>query len=233
MDGVTRRVSVVRGGGRAAATVLLAVAAVLMTAPSFAAGSDAAPRYYVAIGASETLGFQGTGPGGATRVTHQGYTDDLVNAERARWPGLQLVLFACPGLRMDVALDGGRPTTLPASLRHVVPSTTTGRCRRTAGSEVEAAAAFIASHRGQVELVTLDLGYPDVAECLLGKAVDAACVTDALGRIRAGLPAVVSRLRTAGGSSLRIVGLSHADPFLAYYLGESVPDPTFSEATAA
>jgi hypothetical protein len=206
-----------------AGTAVLAASTTVTAAPASSSG----PFYYVAIGASETLGFQATGPNGATRVTDQGYTNDLVAMESARWPNLQLALFACPGLRVDMALYG-RTTNPPGS---IAAKTTSGRCERPGRSEVGTASTFIRSHRGQVALVTLDLGYADVAACLKGATVDSACVSDALSRIRSVLPTVVSRLRAAGGSSLRIVGLDHEDPFLAYFLGKSNPHAAFAAAS--
>ncbi len=212
------------------AAVLPALAAALATSLIPAPGAGGAARsYYVAIGGSETLGFQGTGPGGSTRVTNEGYTDDLIAMERTRWPGLQLVVFACPGLRVDMALTG-RTRNPPGSF---AAKTTSGACRRSAGSEVGTASAFIRSHRAEVVLVTVDLGYPDVAACMTGKTVDSPCVTAALARVRSALPTVVSSLRKAGGSSLRIVGLDHEDPSLAYYLSKPDPDPSFAEASAS
>jgi lysophospholipase L1-like esterase len=225
-----RRLGAARRAGRLAAATLSVVATALAaTAILTLDAGGTSHSYYVAIGASEALGFQGGGPHGSTRVTDQGYTNDLLTMERSRWPGLQLVLFACPGLRVDMALSG-RTTNPPGS---IAAKTTSGRCRRKAGSEVGTASTFIRSHRGQVVLVTVDLGYPDVAACMKGKTVDGPCVTDALARVRSVLPTVVSRLRAAGGSSLRIVGLSHEDPFLAYYLGKRDPDSAFAMASAA
>ena len=218
-----------RHAARLAAAGLSVIAALAATAILAADAGGASHEYYVAIGASEALGFQGGGPHHSTRVTDQGYTDDLLTMEKTRWPGLQLAVFACPGLRVDMALSG-RTTNPPGS---IAAKTTSGRCRRKAGSEIGAASAFIRSHRGQVVLVTIDLGYPDVAACMKRKSVDAVCVTDALARVRSDLPTVVSRLRAAGGSSLRIVGLSHEDPFLAYSLGKRDPDPAFAQASAA
>lgn len=170
-------------------------------------------RYYVAIGASQTLGYQPSAPGGSQRPTDRGYAHDLAAVERARWPGLRLVRIACPGIRMAQALSGG------------------GSCHPRAGSEVAKASAFLRSHAGQVALVTIDLGYPDVAACLAGRTVDAACVADALTQVRSSLPKVVSRLRAAGGPSLTLVGLDHEDPFLADYVGRSDPTPAFAEAS--
>lgn len=157
--------------------------------------------FYVAIGASQALGYQPTTSGRSQRPTDRGYAHDLTAMERKRWPSLRLLRFACPGIRLRLALSGG------------------GACRHPHGSEIATASAFLRSHQGQVSLVTVDLGYPDISTCLAGRYVDAGCVTGALARIRDRLPAVVSRLRAAGGSSTTIVGLDHDDPFLAAYLG--------------
>ncbi len=209
-----------------AAIVLAAVtlATSLIMAPE---AGGASQRYYIAIGGSETLGIQATGPDGSTRVTDQGYTDDLITMEKARWPGLQLVPFACPGLRVDMALSGR--TTSPAG--SFAAKTTSGRCRSSSGSEVERASTFITAHSGQVALVTVDLGYADVAACMTGHAVDSPCVTAALARVRSALPTVVASLRAAGGSSLEIVGLDHEDPYLGDYVGKH-PEKSFAEASA-
>lgn len=212
-----------------AAAVLTAVAVVVASAALLVPGAGAAPQayYYVAIGASEALGYQGSGPGGVTVVTDQGYTNDLVAMEAARWPGLQPVVFACPGLRVDMALTG-RTTSPPGSW---AAKTGSGRCALGTGSEVGTAAGFMRSHPGQVTLVTLDLGYADVAACMPGQTVNLACVTDALARVRSALPVVVSRLRAAGGPALTIVGLDHEDPALAYDVGRPHPDRADAEAS--
>ncbi|MGH8980532.1 MAG: hypothetical protein ACRDWE_05865 [Acidimicrobiales bacterium] len=170
-------------------------------------------NYYVAVGASQTLGYQPT-PWGSQRPTDRGYANDLTAMERTRWARLHLVKFACPGIRLDLALHGG------------------GRCRRPEGSEVATAAAFVRAHPGQVVLVTLDLGYPDVESCMDEGRVDSACVAGALALVRTDLPKVVSRLRAAGGSTLTIVGLDHFDPFLSDYVASPAPRPAFAEASA-
>lgn len=200
--------------GLAVATMaVVALAATAIVAPAPLSGS-ASRRYYLAIGASDALGYQPTASGRSQHPTHRGYVTDLTAMEKARWPGLRLVRFACPGIRIGKALYGG------------------GRCRR-AGSEVAAASAFVRSHAGQVELVTVDLGYPNVAACLAGRTVDSACVTDALAEVRADVTEVVARLRTVGGPSLEIVGLDHDDPLLADYVGNPDPDPGFALQSAA
>lgn len=213
---------------RWAVVLVTAASALAFTAVPASGGTRSTPHYYVAIGGSETLGFQGSGPAGATRATSQGYTNDLLAMEAARWPGLQLEVFACPGVRVDMALTG-HTTSPPGSM---AAKTTSGRCSSATHSEVGTASAFIRGHRGQVVLVTVDLGYADVTACMTGKTIDPICVTDALARVGSALPMVVSHLRAAGGSPSRIVGLDHEDPYLAFYLSKPSPDSTVAEATA-
>lgn len=215
-----------RRGRRIAVAVAAGLIALAGIATVAIGASENAPLYYVAIGASQTLGYQPTGPG-VQRPTAQGYTNDLLAVETARWPGLQLVTFACPGIRVDMALSG-RTTNAPGSM---AAQTASGRCRRSTGSEIGTAAAFIRAHPGQVALVTVDLGFPDVTACLRNQTINSACVTDALGRVSAGLPKVISRLRAAGGSSLNLVGLNYEDPFVGYYVGTSDPNPSFANAS--
>lgn len=156
------------------------------------------PRpYYVAIGASESVGVQPV-PGRTGVVpTHEGYANDLVAMEQSRWPGLHLVPFGCPGITAQGALDGA------------------GACTYPAGSEVATAVAFLREHPGQTALVTVDLGFNDIWPCFLHRAVDARCVDAGLARIASSLPAIIAKLQSAGGSRLTIVGLEHSDPYIA------------------
>lgn len=137
-------------------------------------------EYYVAIGASEIFGYQPTS-GGLHAPTHVGNVHDLAVMERTRLPGIAVVRIACPEIRMELALAGG------------------GRFNRPRGSEVATATAFLRAHRGHVELVTVDLGFPDMGSCLVGRTVAPKCVEEVLSWVRALLPIVVSRLRRQEG----------------------------------
>jgi lysophospholipase L1-like esterase len=181
--------------------VAAAVATGLFASPGY---TGAEPRasgttgpYYVAIGASESLGVQPVASDHRDVPTNEGYADDLSKMEQSRWPGLRLVGFGCPGITAQGALDGQ------------------GTCRYAAGSEVATAVRFIGDHRGQVALVTVDLGFNDVWPCLVHRSIDAACVGRALHRISVAVPAILAALRAAGGPNLLIVGLEHADPYVA------------------
>jgi len=174
------------------ATGLLAA---LPAAP--AAASSSGGPYYVAIGASESVGVQPLAADHRGVRTDDGYANDLVAMEQGRWPGLQLVDLGCPGITAQGALDG------------------VGRCRYPYGSQVDTAIRFIEDHPGEIAFVTVDLGFNDVWPCLVHERVDNRCVATALARVGAALPEILAALRTAGGPHLRIVGLQHADPYIA------------------
>ena len=153
--------------------------------------------YYVAVGASESVGIQPVPWEGRAVRTDQGYADVLRRMERRRWPGLRLADFGCPGITAQGALDG------------------TGACQYPKGSQIATATSFVAAHPGAVAFVTVDLGFNDVAPCLAGEVVDQSCVDAALRHIASAVPAVVADLRAAGGQDLLVVGLQHADPYVA------------------
>ncbi len=165
-----------------------------------AAGGTPPTTYYLAIGASESLGVQPVALHPEGRPTRQGYADDLVDIERARWPGLSLVQVGCAGETAVAAVDGG------------------GKCPYAAGSQLGAAVDFLRANPGDTVLVTVDLGFNDVRACLAHRAVDAGCVSAALDGIAGVLPGALAELRSAGGPALEIVGLEHNDPFLGDYL---------------
>lgn len=179
----------------------MAVAAAMVPS-AVAAGIQAPPAktYYVAVGASESLGVQPSVTSRQSVPTHHGYANALVAMERSRWPGLRLVHFGCPGITAQAALLGG------------------GTCRFAAGSEIQAAADFLRRHPGKTVLATVDLGFNDVWPCLADHTVAPACVTSALETVSSVLPATLHDLRAAGGPGMMMVGLLHNDPCLASYL---------------
>ena len=201
---------------------LLGLGALGLATPVAAAGSafgvakagaatPAATTYYVAVGASESLGVQPTAASPRGARTDDGYANALLAIERSHWPGLHLVHFGCPGITAQEALTGG------------------GRCRFGAGSEVAAAVDFIRDNPGRTVLATVDLGFNDLSPCLGRGTIDASCVAAGLERVSRAVPVVLRELRAAGGPRLQIVGLLHNDPYLAAYL-QGARGRRFSEA---
>jgi lysophospholipase L1-like esterase len=188
------RMIVVVGGLCAAA--LLAGAGIGVT-PARAA--DLGPHYYVALGASDSVGYQPTLARPLGQRTDEGYADDLEATEQARWSDLELVQLGCPGETTNAMLYGG------------------DNCHYAAGSELAAALAFLRLHPSTV-LITVDLGYNDLERCLGRDEVDQTCVSNALSDVRVQLPQILAALKAATQPGTRIVGVGHYDPYLSSYL---------------
>jgi lysophospholipase L1-like esterase len=179
-----------------------AVAVALLLGSTTSAGADPSTAgqpgpYYVAIGASESVGVQPEPWDRHGVRTDKGYADDLTRMEQRRWQGLQLVDYGCPGITAQGALDG------------------LDDCHYAAGSEVATAVDFIGAHADDIAFVTVDLGFNDIRPCLAHHVVDGGCVEAALRRISVAVRTVLGELRAAGGQDLLIVGLQHADPYVA------------------
>lgn len=184
----------------AAACAAAAIVSAFTAAASTRGRSLTTAAYYLSVGASESVGFQPV-PGLPHGVrTDQGYANDLAAIERARWPGLRLVGFGCPGITAEGALSGRGP------------------CRYPAGSEVATAVRFVRDHRRSTVLATVDLGFNDISPCLAHRTVQRACVRSALARVGDAVGAVLRRLEAAGNPRLKIVGVLHNDPYLGAYL---------------
>jgi lysophospholipase L1-like esterase len=91
------------------------------------------------------------------------------------------------------------------------------------------AVKFLKVHKGDAGLVTIDLGFNDIRNCLAVTPVNGTCVNDALNVVQVGIPKIVKDLKAVSGPHVKFVGLEFENPFLAYYLlGASGP----SNATA-
>lgn len=183
------------------ATIAAMVAAVAMCATPAGAHSRRGhgdDTYYLAVGASESVGVQPVPGHPDGEPTNEGYANDIATMEQPRWPGLQLDQLGCPGITAGEALDGDD-----------------GGCHYPAGSEIATAVAFLRSHGDETVLLTVDLGFNDIWPCMSSRRVDKGCVRRALTDIEQSLPVILPRLRAAGGPNLAIVGLEHGDPFLA------------------
>ena len=169
-----------------------------------------APAYYVAVGASEAVGYQPVPGQRHGAPSGRGYAEDLARIEARRWPGLALIELGCPGIDSVAALTGDSP-----GLPGVTSAGGPARCHYPQGSEVATAVQLIRQRHGRTVLVTVDLGFNDVWPCLRHDSVDQACVSTGLQQLGTSLPVILHRLRAAGGPHMLIVGLEHSDPYLA------------------
>jgi lysophospholipase L1-like esterase len=184
-----------------ALSAAIAITATAAAGPALAASSDtahspAATSYYLALGDSLAQGVQ-PNAAGASVETDQGYADQLYAALRLGDPGLQLVKLGCPGETTGTMLNGGI-------------------CSYPQGSQLAAAVSFLQAHPGRVSLVTIDIGANDLNPCVA--SLSETCVGSALTMVGNNLYEIMSQLRAAGGSNVRIIGMTYYVPELAEWL---------------
>ena len=157
--------------------------------------------FYLAVGASSSLGYQPMGiPGGREHATKRSYADDLVELQAKKGVTLSLLQIGCPG-------------ETAASMLSAVD-----HCFSTSDGQLHQAVLFLRSHRNEAGIVTVDLGFNDVRACLTRPALVPVCANAGVAAVRNSMPKVLSELRSAAGPRVRFVGLLAADPFLAHYL---------------
>jgi lysophospholipase L1-like esterase len=187
--------------------LLLASTAVLVCSAS-APAAGARTRHYLALGDSLAQGMQPQSAG-ITVNTDEGYADQLYATERSRIQGLKLVKLGCGGETTTSFLTG-RGNSLALLLG----------CNPAGGSQMTGAERFLREHhrRGEVALVTLDIGANDVVGCASGAKFDISCVTRGVDHLNANLPLIMRRLRRAGARGVPMATMTLYDPFLQLYL---------------
>ncbi len=157
--------------------------------------------FYLAVGASSSLGYQPMGiPGGREHATKKSYTNDLVELEAARGLNFSMLQIGCPGETSASML------------------TAVDHCFPTSNGQLHQAVAFLASHHSETGIVTIDLGFNDVRACLTRPTSNQSCADTGVAAVRDSMPKVLRQLKAAGGPKVRFVGLLVDDPFLAHYL---------------
>jgi lysophospholipase L1-like esterase len=196
----------------ACAAMLVVLAAALLSAALAAGGKTPAragvTRYYLSLGDSLAQGMQ-PDTAGITRNTNQGYADQLYALENRKIPRLKLVKLGCGGETTSSFLTGrGNADALILG------------CTPRGGSQMAAAERFLRAHRrrGQVALVTLDIGANDIVGCVHGASIDEPCVIRGLERADRNLPSIMRRLRSAAATGTPMAAMTLYDPFLQLYL---------------
>ena len=153
---------------------------------------------YLALGTSLSRGVQ---PG--TGHANEGFVDVLWGGVRQQIPTLGLRNVSCRGETSLSMLTGKR-----------------SECHYPAGSQLEAAVAFLEAHPGQVAFVTLEVGANDlVLRCFDGRTglIDRACAVEQRPRLKERLTQIVDALSTAAGPTVPIVAMTYYDPFLGLW----------------
>jgi lysophospholipase L1-like esterase len=91
------------------------------------------------------------------------------------------------------------------------------RCVRTGGSQLQAAERFLKAHhgRGQVALVTVDIGANDVDGCTDPGVDLLTCVTAGQASIKQNVPAILKALRGAAARDTGLAAMTLYDPILS------------------
>ena len=201
---------------RLATLAVLVISAALVAscaAPAGAANSAARragsrTSYYLALGDSLSQGVQ-PDAAGVSLPTGQGYADQLYTALRAGDPGLRLVKMGCSGETTNTMIKGGI-------------------CRYPAGSQLRQAVSFLRAHRGQVSLITIDIGANDPDSCIQRPTIMkiAGCITSSFSETTENLTKIMTQLRAAAGPAVRVIGMNYYVPALAEWrdglLGQQV-----------
>jgi lysophospholipase L1-like esterase len=185
-----------------AAAAAVALAGVTAAGPALAAprAPAPAPAYYVSLGDSLAQGVQPNAKG-ASVETNQGYADQLYTALKMGNPVLKLEKLGCPGETTTSMIKGGI-------------------CKYSTGSQLSQAAAFLKAHAGHIQVVTIDIGANDLNPCVALTTTPkiVACLDKVFPKMLKNLGAIMTELRTVGGPSLKIVGMTYYVPELAEWL---------------
>ncbi|HEY5104578.1 MAG TPA: SGNH/GDSL hydrolase family protein [Acidimicrobiales bacterium] len=158
--------------------------------------------YFLAIGASSSLGFEPTGiPHHRSRRTLEGYADDVVTLEGYKGVALTLTQIGCPGETVQTILN-----TKVADHCYTLPVT-----------QLTRTFTFFKAHQGGPGLVSIDLGFNDVRPCLSPTTIDEACVAAGIAAVKVDMPRLLTVLKNAAGPHVKFVGLEYYDPFLTHY----------------
>ena len=201
-----------------AVVTVVTTAAMAGAAPALAAhhtSATASHTYYLSLGDSLAQGVQ-PNKSGVSVETNQGYPNQLFTALHLGNPTLKLVKLGCPSETTATMINGGI-------------------CTYTAGSHVKQASKFLSSHRGRVQLITIDIGANDLNPCLvltnLKKIV--ACLTKVLPMLLANLSNIMATLGAAGGSGAPpTIGMTYYDPLLAGWLKGTLAAKTLAKQSA-
>lgn len=182
--------------------LFLALVVALAMVPGTAT-AEKPDRYYVSVGTSLAAGTQADATGGSILFTDESYTDVLATRLKGRLIG-EHVKLGCPGETSASMIDGP-PAAFPFC-NYGGPGV----------SQLDAAVDFLESHRGEVALITIDMGANDVLPCL-GDPDLAVCVGQAAAALGANLTQILIVLQTAA-PGVPIVGMNYYNPNLASWL---------------
>ena len=187
---------------------IIVVTAVALVGAPLASAKAPAPRYYLSLGDSLSQGVQPSTTGQSLE-TNQGYADQLYARVRGQVKNLKLVKLGCPGDTTTSMLTGKGNAAAAKFFK----------CDRTGGSQVKAAQRLLKAHhqKGEVVLVTLDIGANDVDECTAPGVNVAQCVATGQNNIKTLTPKILSAIRGSVAKGTKLASMTLYDPVLGGY----------------
>jgi hypothetical protein len=193
-----------RHGGLLAVSlcVVVAVSAGIVVVNSHrATGGQSSSLFYLAIGASASLGVQPTGvPAHNGAFTTEGYGDDVVRLEAAQGRTVTLEKIGCMGETAQSMAGVG------------------DHCYKRPSTQLSTAVDFLRAHHSDSGLVSIDIGFNNVRRCLWVVPLATQCANQGIAAVRLNMPTVLRKLKAAAGPHVHFVGLNYADPFLYRYV---------------
>jgi len=164
------------------------------------AGADTPPAspsfFYLAVGASTSVGVQPSVADPKAHRTDHGYANDLVTLEAAKGVSLSLTQIGCPGDSTTKVIVGDNCYTPPVT-------------------QLTTAVDFLRAHFNDTGLVTIDLGFNNINACLSAMTVDQTCVSRQMPLMASELSIIVATLKSAAGPHVTFVGVNHYNPYVA------------------
>jgi len=169
-------------------------------------------KYLLALGDSLAAGYQpvdGTSSppvDPATGFPDQGYPGGYA-ADLASSRHLTLIDLACPGETTTSMI--AKPARAQCAADY--------KAEFAASSQLSAALGFIADHKHEVALATIDLGANDIESCTAGGAPDPSCISKGAATAGRELPVILGKLKKSlslDDPGAPLVGMNYYDPFL-------------------
>ena len=201
-------------------TLVAAFSAVMLAAAlTPGAGANKGVRYYVSLGDSLAAGTNATEVGQA--FTDFGYADQLHAALATNKRALKLVKLGCPGESSVSLRFGSQLPTVVDSCGS--PQDYKNLYRK--GTQLADAVKFLKAHKGEVALVTINIGAGDINRYdEQGNLVS--CVFEPTGcdvqaaRLTQNLTAILEELEKATRGDVPVVGMTYYDTFAPLCVAE-------------
>lgn len=195
-----------------AMSVVLTVGVVAIPAVADDGGTDT----YLALGDSVAAGTQAPLP-----FTDKGYADLLYRNIADDHGFDEFVNLSCPGDDTGEMIDGDNGPNGGSQCYGTDAPFSFG-----ADSQLQAAVAYLASHPGEVGLITITIGANDILACDSSDPNFGVCFGGQLGQMATNLSEILWTLQSAA-PGVSIVGMNYYNPNLAYW----IIDPALAEAS--